>query len=1278
MADGRHSFHIADYAVFGATILISLGIGLYFALSGGRQKTTSEFLVGGRAMKFLPVAVSLMVSFESSIMMLGTPAEVYVYGAQVWISLFGFLSSFLICRVLMIPLIHPLKITSAYEYLDGRFKSRVVRQVGTALGVLTYVFYMGIVLFGPAIALEAVTGFPQSGSIVLVASAAILYTAMGGLKAVIWTDVFQAFVMFAGMLAVIIKGTLDAGGINSVWTTAAKGGRLNFFSFDPDPTVRHTFWGLFLGTFARSSGLIFNQSTIQRVCSTPTLAAAKKVMLIVSPAFWITITLAMIEGIVAYAYYVNLRCDPLESDKIHNPNQIIPFMVMDIFRGLPGMPGLFLAALFSASLSTISSGLSSLSAMTWEDILKPRLPNVSDLTATMIAKVSVVVFGALSCGVAILISLIGGTLTQITSTVLAAFNGPLCGLFILASLCPWANAKGAVISTVISTIIMIWLCAGSTFSGATRPTPWLTPAPTDQCSADNMTSLVMNTTGLMTSSAELYDVTTVATVAEPVTGFNVIYTLSYTWLGAVGIAIVLIVGFFVSWATGFNKDGDLDPRYVIYLSEVVKNILRCGKKSTSDEKSERKDSIYNTEIEIELEKTTETEIPLLTDAGKDKTVSHLPSHINDVKDEHKPWFIWHDSNRNRITMVSRHSFHIVDYVVFGATVLISLGIGLYFALSGGRQKTTAEFLVGGRAMKFLPVALSLMVSFESSIMMLGIPAEVYVYGAQVWIGMFGWLTVLLLTNRVLVPMIHPLKITSAYEYLDGRFNSRAIRLIGTTLGILHYIFYMGVVLFGPAIAIEAVTGFPLIWSIILVASAAIMYTSMGGLKAVIWTDVFQCIIMFSGMFAVLIKGTIDVGGVRKVWTTAYEGGRLNILNFDPNPTVRHTFWGLYIGTIMKAAGIAFNQSTIQRVCATPTMKEAKKVVFVMAPGFWLTITLAIVEGVVAYAYYNSVKCDPLLSGQITNPNQVIPLFVMDIFKDIPGMPGLFLAALFSASLSTVSSGLSSLSALTWEDILKPHLPNISEFKATVIAKVSVIVYGLLAVGVAILTSIIGGTLIEISGSVLATFTGPLTGLFLTAFFCPWANAKGCFTGTIVGTAVLLWISFGSTFSGVKTRTPWLPPAQSDMCFPENMTSSAYNSSLLTSARSMYTVGKPVREPIWIEYAYQLSYAWFSALGSGVTFVVSFLVSWMTGFNRNNDVDPRYMVSFTEKLCCCIPRCICGQSKEVNKGQTKQDVHKSKDEPQDGTEMILLLKKSEQEGEAQLPQKTDEENETNSS
>lgn len=115
MVDPSHLFHIADYALFGATIAISLFIGVYYALSGGRQRTTSEYLVGGRKMQYLPVAISLLVSFESSIMMLGEPAEMYLYGVQVWMGNWGTFLAQLISTVVIVPLLHPLHMTSAFE-----------------------------------------------------------------------------------------------------------------------------------------------------------------------------------------------------------------------------------------------------------------------------------------------------------------------------------------------------------------------------------------------------------------------------------------------------------------------------------------------------------------------------------------------------------------------------------------------------------------------------------------------------------------------------------------------------------------------------------------------------------------------------------------------------------------------------------------------------------------------------------------------------------------------------------------------------------------------------------------------------------------------------------------------------------------------------------------------------------------------------------------------------------------------------------------------------------
>ncbi|XP_046571797.1 sodium-dependent multivitamin transporter-like isoform X2 [Haliotis rubra] len=492
-----HMFHIADYAMFGATLLISLGIGIFQAFRDRKKQSMSEYLVAGRKMAIIPVAVSLLVSFESSILMLGMPAEAYVYGIQYLIGTLGFSLAILLAVYMVVPVIHPLKLTSAYEYLELRFKSRLVRTVGSVLGIISYVWYMGVVLFGPALALEAVTGFSQWSSIFMVAAAAVIYTSIGGLKAVIWTDVFQAVIMFTGVVAILIKGTVQVGGPSEVWRRANNGGRNNLFKFDLDPTVRHTFWNLFIGEFLHGLALIFNQSSVQRISSTNSLKAAKTVMYLVGPGFLITYTLAVMEGVVAYSYYDYHQCDPLVSKQISNPNQVIPFMVMDIFRGFPGIPGLFLAALFSASLSTISSGLSSLSALTWKDFVQPIYPELPQHKAILIAKFSVVGYGVLACCVSLLAARVGGPLTQIGTSLLSASSGPLAGVFIVGSLTSIANKKGVITGALVSFVLVSWISIGANFSPTRRTAPKLPPASTESCPAYLNSSLVYNTTANM-------------------------------------------------------------------------------------------------------------------------------------------------------------------------------------------------------------------------------------------------------------------------------------------------------------------------------------------------------------------------------------------------------------------------------------------------------------------------------------------------------------------------------------------------------------------------------------------------------------------------------------------------------------------------------------------------------------------------------------------------------------------------------------------------------------
>ncbi|XP_064595750.1 sodium-coupled monocarboxylate transporter 2-like [Liolophura sinensis] len=551
-------------------------------------------------------------------------------------------------------------------------------------------------------------------------------------------------------------------------------------------------------------------------------------------------------------------------------------------------------------------------------------------------------------------------------------------------------------------------------------------------------------------------------------------------------------------------------------------------------------------------------------------------------------------------------FHWADYVIFGATIVMSSAIGVFFACSGGKQKTTAEYLLGNRKQKVGPVAMSLIVSFESSIMMLGFPAEMYAYGTHYWMSLVGYFFCIIIISQTFVPLLHPLKLTSSYEYLNMRFNSRGVRLLASVLGIINYSWYMGIVLFGPATALEAVLGFPIVYSVILVTVAAVFYTTIGGIKAVIWSDALQFIIMLMGILAVVIGGTIAVGGVGPAFHYLEKGGRIKLYDFNPDPRTRHTFWNLILGGTIRALGLGINQSSVQRISSMKTLSGAKVVMLLTFPGFFLFSSLAFVQGLLAYSYFAHTHCDPLGASLVTNPNQILPYFVMQLFKKQPGLPGLFLASLFSASLSTLSSGFSAMSAILWSDFLKPCFPKVSELTATFITKSTVLFLGGLAIGIAFLVMQIGG---------------PLN--------------QGAISGSIAAFAFVFWIAMGSSFSPLTIRTPFLPSAPVDRCpvyntTAGNLTMAAWNASdYMSTGVPVAEIDIPLELPekiyreysgvdSFLSYLYSLSYMWYSPMGMILTVVFGLIVSHATGPNPPGTVDPKYIVPIFDRLFCYLP------------------------------------------------------------
>ncbi|KAJ8310925.1 hypothetical protein KUTeg_012790 [Tegillarca granosa] len=303
---------------------------------------------------------------------------------------------------------------------------------------------------------------------------------------------------------------------------------------------------------------------------------------------------------------------------------------------------------------------------------------------------------------------------------------------------------------------------------------------------------------------------------------------------------------------------------------------------------------------------------------------------------------------------------------------------------------------------------------------------------------------------------------------------------------------------------------------------------------------------------------------------------------------------------------------------------------------------------------------------VMHMQEILPYMVMDIFSGFYGMPGLFLAALFCASLryiynetrikkfelylkkdgvvtifgnyyfvplgfyfkdyfnrmDSLSSDLSSLSALLLTDIIRLHCKPMSDIKATIIAKISVIGFGVLIVAIAFLVSMIGGTLTQIASTIVSAFSGPLEGLFLLACFVPYSNAKigfgcdktnfktskqpfkvhkGAITGTVISAIYCFWFAFGKSSSSRASRTQPLPPAPTNMCLPTNLTNGLdwlfdNSTDMLAKYTEYSTTALPVNQPELqgIDQMYSLSPT------------------------KVEDRDPRYLVPIFDELFCCLP------------------------------------------------------------
>ncbi|KMZ05986.1 sodium-coupled monocarboxylate transporter 1 isoform X2 [Drosophila simulans] len=571
-------------------------------------------------------------------------------------------------------------------------------------------------------------------------------------------------------------------------------------------------------------------------------------------------------------------------------------------------------------------------------------------------------------------------------------------------------------------------------------------------------------------------------------------------------------------------------------------------------------------------------------------------------------------------------FGIVDYLVFIAMLAVCAVIGFYFGFIEKKQKKqklagkdgggaagveerrgseALDYLVGGRQMKVFPVALSLVASFVSGISLLGTSTEIYVYGTQ-----YAFILVTLAISGaiswyIFLPVFCNLQLTSTYEYFEMRFN-KSVRLLGSAFFTGANLIWLPIVIYVPALAFNQVTGINIHVITPIVCLVCIFYTAAGGLKAVVWTDVIQTVIMVGAIFFVIIKGTVDLGGLGVVIQRNFDTGRMEWPELTLDPKVRMSMLAMMVGNVAHSSyNLGCNQIITQRYLSLPGLKQMAQCSFIFITGLVVLMAICMYNGLLLSATY--YDCDPLTTKLAVAKDQLVPLLVVQSMSSFPGVPGMFVAGVFSAALSSLSTGMNSLAAVFLEDYIRPLTRKpLTEHQTAVIMRVCTVLIGVMSVCLVFVVEQMGSHVMQLSMTVGSVAQGPLLGLFVMGLLCPSINSKSAIVGSLCSFFFMGWLCLSAQLAINSGEMQFESKPVSvegcdyefdrDLVTPANATIPLTESGSLTFAQELYHV----------------SFMFYSVMGAAVGVITAHLAGFVFGRNTADDVD-------IELLSPCIRR-----------------------------------------------------------
>ena len=448
--------------------------------------------------------------------------------------------------------------------------------------------------------------------------------------------------------------------------------------------------------------------------------------------------------------------------------------------------------------------------------------------------------------------------------------------------------------------------------------------------------------------------------------------------------------------------------------------------------------------------------------------------------------------------------NIIDWSIIIVYLLGLVGMSIYL---GRGQTSQDDYYVGNRNIPWWAVGISTMATQTSAISIISIPAFVALKqgGGLTWLQYeLAVPLAMILVMVFLIPFFRKLNLVSVYEYLELRFGPSVRNLVSGVFLISRGL-ATGVGLYASAIVLSVALDLDLWITILMIGIITIIYDTIGGISAVIYSDVVQMIVLLGGIIACIVYAAIEIGGFSEMFA-AMPAERLTATDFSTGlgDGGAVPFWAfLFGGFFLYASYYGTDQSQVQRGLSAKSVDEAKKALMLNGLARFPLTVLYILLGIAAFAVYDA---SPELAAAVPadRPDYLIPEYIILMLPT--GIRALLFAALLAAAMSSLDSALNSLSASTMRDFVSKWKGDSDHIN---LGKITTVIWGILITGFAFVVGDISDTVIEGINKIGSAFYGPILAAFLVGILSRKVTTKGMFIGILAGVAfnILLWLQF---------------------------------------------------------------------------------------------------------------------------------------------------------------------------